>query len=162
MSSSSPVYATSQPQSMFSFFEKPQSLLINIILCLFLIHSFPPLKLFLFYILVVRKELYSPTIPTMTRRYQRICHLPCDQVYVQGFEERCDSLRRRRLHLSWNRGHRDELGWKRVARGVTGIRVARGVTGITFGRWWMAIRRETTQNVREKMEIIMVEFHCHS
>ncbi|CDY47824.1 BnaC06g05190D [Brassica napus] len=78
-------------------------------------------------------------------------------VYVQGFEERCDSLRRRRLHLSWNRGHRDELGWKRVARGVTGIRVARGVTGITFGRWWMAIRRETTQNVREKMEIIMFE-----
>ncbi|WZZ64378.1 hypothetical protein YC2023_075748 [Brassica napus] len=84
----------------------------------------------------------------MTRRYQRICHLPCDQVYVQWFEERCDSLRRRRLHLSWNRGHRDELGWKRVARGVTGI---------TFGRWWMAIRRETTQNIIEKMEIIMFE-----
>ncbi|KAL0661303.1 hypothetical protein Bca4012_098140 [Brassica carinata] len=77
-------------------------------------------------------------------------------VYVQGFEERCDSLRRRRLHLSWNRGHRDELGWKRVARGVTGIRVARGVTGITFGRWWMAIRRETTQN----FEIRHVDQEC--
>ncbi|KAF3512464.1 hypothetical protein F2Q69_00007361 [Brassica cretica] len=87
----------------------------------------------------------------MTRRYQRICHLPCDQVYVQGFEEWSDSVQCRRF--SWNRGHRDKLGWKRVARGVTGIR---------FGRWWMAIRRETTQNVREKMEIIMVEFHCHS